>query len=35
LDACRMAVLAYQQEAMDQFVSSKEDDWTPPTILVG
>ncbi len=33
LDACRMAALAYQQEAIDQFVLSKEDKWEPPPAL--
>jgi hypothetical protein len=33
LDACRMAVLAYQQEAINEFVKSKEDIWKPPPMV--
>jgi hypothetical protein len=33
LDACRMAVLAYQQEAINQFINSKDDMWQPPPMV--
>lgn len=33
LDACRMAVLAYQQEAINQFIDSKDDLWQPPPMV--
>lgn len=34
LDAARMAALAHQQEAMDAFLASKEDDgWEPPDMI--
>jgi hypothetical protein len=33
LDACRMAVLAYQQSAINEFIQSKDDGWEPPPML--
>jgi intein/homing endonuclease len=33
LDATRMAVLAYQQEAINEFIKSKEDVWKPPPMV--
>lgn len=33
LDACRMAVLAYQQSAITEFIKSKDDGWEPPPML--
>lgn len=33
LDACRMAALAYQQEAIDEFIKGQADVWKPPPML--
>ena len=34
LDACRMAALAYQQHALDEFIKSmQEDRWDPPPMI--
>jgi hypothetical protein len=33
LDACRMALLAYQQEAIDTFIKGQADVWKPPPML--
>lgn len=33
LDACRMAALAYQQEAIRFFIKNQEDGWEPPPMV--
>lgn len=33
LDACRMAVLAYKQHAIEEFLKNQEEVWSPPTTL--
>lgn len=33
LDACRMAILAYQQQPIEDFIKSRDDDWEPPDMV--
>jgi hypothetical protein len=33
LDACRMAVLAYQQQVIEDFVTAKSQEWEPPPMV--
>ena len=33
LDACRMAVLAYQQQVIEDFINSNDRQWEPPPML--
>jgi hypothetical protein len=33
LDACRMAALAYQQNAIEQFLKNQETKWKPPSLI--
>lgn len=33
LDACRMAALAYKQNAIEQLLKNQEDTWSPPSTL--
>lgn len=33
LDACRMAILAYQQQPIEDFIKSRDDGWEPPDMV--